>query len=134
MRRYILDACALIAVLADEPGVELIEPLFHSADVEIVMNKLNLLEVYYNIYRSSGAKAADGVLDEIGRSQIQVLSEMTDAVFKEAGRLKAAYRISLADAVALAEASVTGGSLVTSDHHEFDPIQATENISFFWVR
>ena len=134
MTRYILDACALIAALTDEPGAEAIKPLFLRDDVEIVMNKLNLLEVYYDIYRRSGSTVADEVLDEIGRSPIQIISEMTNAVFKEAGRLKATYRISLADAVALAEASVTNGSLVTSDHHEFDPVQAVENISFFWIR
>ena len=134
MTRYILDACALIVVLADEPGVEVIEQLFLRTDAEIVMNKLNLLEVYYDIYRRSGVAAANEVLYEIGRGPIRVLSEMTDAVFKEAGRLKATYRVSLADSVALAEASVTGGSLVTSDHHEFDPIQAAEDISFAWIR
>jgi len=134
MTRYILDACALIAALTDEPGVEVIEPLFLRTDAEIVMNKLNLLEVYYNIYRYAGAKAADEVLDEITRSPIRVLSEITEAVFKEAGKLKASYRISLADAVALAEASVSGGSLVTSDHHEFDPVHKAEDISFVWIR
>jgi len=134
MTRYILDACALIAALSDEPGVEMIEPLFLRADAEIAMNKLNLLEVYYHVYRRAGAKAADEVLAEIGRSPIRVLAEISNAVFKEAGRLKASYRISLADAVALAEASVSGGSLVTSDHHEFDPVQKAENISFVWIR
>ena len=134
MTRYILDACALIAALTDEPGAKVIEPLFLRDDVKIVMNKLNLLEVYYDIYRRSGSAVADEVLDEIGHSPIQVIPEMTEAVFKEAGRLKATYRISLADAVALAEASITGGSLVTSDHHEFDPVQAAESISFFWIR
>lgn len=134
MKRYILDACALIAALTDEPGVEVIEPLFLRADAEIVMNRLNLLEVYYNIYRHAGAKAADEVLDEVGRSPIRVISEISGAVFKEAGRLKASYRVSLADAVALAEAKVSGGSLVTSDHHEFDPVQKAEDISFVWIR
>jgi len=134
VKRYILDACALIAALTDEPGVEVIEPLFLRADAEIVMNRLNLLEVYYNIYRHAGAKAADEVLDEVGRSPIRVISEISGAVFKEAGRLKASYRVSLADAVALAEAKVSGGSLVTSDHHEFDPVQKAEDISFVWIR
>lgn len=134
MTRYVLDACALIAALTDEPGVEVIEPLFLRPDAEIVMNRLNLLEVYYNVYRCAGAKAADEVLEEVGRSPIRVLSEITEAVFKEAGRLKASYRVSLADAVALAEASVYGGSLVTSDHHEFDPVQKAEDISFVWIR
>jgi predicted nucleic acid-binding protein len=59
---------------------------------------------------------------------------LSDAVFAVAGRLKASYRISLADAVALAEASVSGGALLTSDHHEFDAIEQKENIRFLWIR
>ena len=53
----------------------------------------------------------------------------------EAGRLKACYRISIADSVALAEASVSWGRLLTADHHEFDAVEKKEgNIGFCWIR
>ena len=52
----------------------------------------------------------------------------------EAGRLKATYRISLADSIALAEASVSGGILLTADHHELELVEKNENIVFHWIR
>ena len=52
----------------------------------------------------------------------------------EAGRLKATYKISLADSVALAEAFVSGGTLLTADHHELDVIEKHEKIQFQWIR
>jgi len=48
--------------------------------------------------------------------------------------LKSTYRISLADSLALAESSLSGAMLITSDHHEFDVIEAAENINFNWFR
>lgn len=48
--------------------------------------------------------------------------------------MKAVYKISLADSIALAQASVLGGSLVTSDHHEFGVIESRENMKLFWFR
>ena len=51
-----------------------------------------------------------------------------DMVFwKEAGKLKAGGRISLADAFAVTLAARDGATLLTSDHHEFDPLLAAEN-------
>ena len=52
----------------------------------------------------------------------------------EAGRLKSKYRISLADSIALAEALILGGELLTCDHHEFDVIKKKEPINFMWIR
>ena len=55
-------------------------------------------------------------------------------IFMEAGRLKASYKISLADSIALAQAFVVDGELITADHHEFDVIEGKENITFQWIR
>jgi predicted nucleic acid-binding protein len=98
------------------------------------MHKLNLLEVYYDVLRQCGVDTAESVLRETSVSSIRVIPGISDAVFRTAGRLKASYRISLADAVALAETLAGGGTLVTSDHHEFEPIQAGEDIAVLWIR
>ena len=63
-----------------------------------------------------------------------IIGEFTDKIFLEAGRLKATYRISLADSIALAEAIVSDGILLTADHHEFDLIETSEEIKFLWIR
>ena len=98
------------------------------------MNSINLLEVYYDIYRNVGKAKADEELLMIKELPIVVQSELTDMVFNEAGRFKASYRVSLADSIALAETTVSDGELLTVDHHEFDVIEKQEEIRFHWIR
>ena len=134
---YILDACALIAFLRDEAGADDVTAVLRSAndgEAMILINIINLLEVYYDIYRGAGKKKADEELIMIKKLPFNIQTGLSDEVFLEAGRLKASYRISLADSIALAEASMSGGALMTSDHHEFDVIEQSENIRFYWIR
>ena len=84
--------------------------------------------------RRFDSSATENFLIELKNTTLFVISEISDPVFKEAGRLKASNRISLADAVALAETSVQGAMLVTCDHHEFDVIEKKEPIKFKWIR
>ena len=72
----VMDACALIAVLANEEGAEIVRDVI----------------------------------------------------------LKATYKVSLADSIALAEAVISNGLLMTSGHHEFDAIESAEDIKFYWIR
>ena len=134
---FVLDACALIALINKEDGAEIIEDVLKRAqagNVSIIMNKLNFLEVYYDLYRSYGEEVADKLIRNINKPPIVIHSELSDTVFKEAGRLKASYKISIADSIALGEAIVSGGQLLTSDHHEFDLIEKSEDIRFYWIR
>jgi predicted nucleic acid-binding protein len=136
-KRYILDACAIIALLKDEAGAEEVSAIFNEAfkgEAQISMNKINLLEVYYDVYRSADKETADNVVLELIKRPVTVVSEISDAVFAEAGRLKATYRISLADSIALAEASVSDGLLMTADHHEFESVEKHEHTQFYWIR
>jgi predicted nucleic acid-binding protein len=134
---FLLDSCAVIAFANGEPGDNVVEDVLQkgeSGDAVVKMHKLNLLEVYYDTLRRNGEGYARKVIDRISNSPIEVISELSDPVFKEAGRLKASHKISLADAIALAEASVQNAALVTCDHHEFDIIEKTEPIRFKWIR
>ncbi len=74
------------------------------------------------------------MLMNIEKGPVSIIAEISDEIFKEAGRLKATYKISLADSVALAQAIYLDGELLTSDHHEFDVIEEKENIRFHWIR
>jgi len=93
------------------------------------INKINLLEVYYDTYRNYGKDKAEYMLDSIRKSPVEIISEISDEVFTEAGRIKATYRVSLADTIALAEALLSGDTLLTSDHHEFEAIEEIENVN-----
>ena len=137
MKTYVLDACAMLAVLANEPGADEVERIYEKAaagEAVLTMNKLNLLEVYYDFLRSYGKERADIFFKEVKNMPIHIYHEITDAVFTEAGRLKVSYKISLADSIALAQAIVSGGELLTADHHEFDVIEGKEDIRFYWIR
>jgi predicted nucleic acid-binding protein len=63
-----------------------------------------------------------------------MISWQENVAFTQAGRLKATYKISLADSIALAQAIVVNGSLLTCDHHEFDAIEGKESLNFHWIR
>jgi len=137
MSRYILDACALIALLQEEPGADKVAAILNSAnngEAEIVMHKINFLEVYYDAYRLRGKEQANLMRTEFEKLPVSINAEITDNIFEEAGRLKASYKISLADSIALAQAIILGGELLTSDHHEFDAIVGRENIRLLWIR
>jgi len=134
---YVLDACAMLTVLSHEQGCENVVALYRRAylgEITLAMNKVNLLEVYYDIFRSYGSVRADEFIANVKQSPIIVNDIFSDDIFHEAGRLKASYKISLGDSFALAQAIILGGALVTSDHHEFDVIEGKENISFEWIR
>jgi len=80
-------------------------------------------EIYYDLYRRGNqddAESLETILSEYG---IELLDGLPSDLWKAAGRLKAHWRrVSLADCFALALTDRDGGTLVTSDHHELDPI------------
>jgi len=136
MKTLVLDACALVAILKDENGADIVADAYVKAEkgeVEIIMNRINLLEVYYGFYHDKGKKYADKIMDGVSRSIVSI-KEFDKDIFPIAGRLKASYRISLADSIALAQAIISQGELLTSDHHEFDDIERHEDIIFRWIR
>jgi predicted nucleic acid-binding protein len=134
---YVMDACALIASIAGEDGAGNVHKVLNDAfggKIGIIMNKINVLEVYYDIYKVCGQENALKFLNDIKSIPIEINSEITDELLKEAGKLKVTYKISLADSIVLAEAKINNATLITADHHEFNIIEKSENINFFWIR
>jgi len=132
----VLDACALVALLKNENGADLVAAAYKEAKdgkAKIMMNRVNLLEVFYGYYRDDGKEYAEKIMDGVAQSIVSI-SEFNKEIFAVAGRLKASYKISLADSIALAQAMVLGADLLTADHHEFDVIEGKEPIRFQWIR
>jgi predicted nucleic acid-binding protein len=132
-----LDACALIAFLADETGSDKIEEIIQSAIEERVIlkiNQINLLEVYYYVLNFYGKNEADKALEKIKEFPIEIKIGLNTNGFKEAGRIKSKYKIPLGDSIAVAECIVEKGTLVTSDHNDFEKIETAENININWFR
>jgi PIN domain nuclease of toxin-antitoxin system len=136
MKHYVLDACSLIAVLNKENGAESVKRLLEqpTTEVKMYMNIINLLEVYYGILREYGNETADNILLSVKSSSIEVVDMISDLVFREAGRLKSQYKISLADSIVLAEGITRNAKVISSDHHEFDIVEQKEKLDFFWFR
>ena len=139
---YILDACALLAFLNDEEGAEKIEDLLNqsaASDISVSMSIINLFEVYYGELRDKGDEIAQIVLDMVQHYSIKVVNTVSERVFHEAARLKATYKMSIADCIGLATAIEHSGKFVSSDHHELeavapDPRFANEHFPIFWFR
>ena len=137
MKSYVLDACAVIAFVLDEEGAGKVEKLLSLSSenkCSIFINKINLLEIYYNFRKEYDAETLEEAYSRILGLPVTIIDSISDEVFYEAGRLKSQYRISLADAIALAETKIREAILVTADHHEFDVIDKKENIKFHWIR
>jgi len=135
--KYVLDACALLAFFYQEEGFDTVKSALEQADIgntKIYMNKLNLFEVYYDVLRSQGLQRAEDIYDVVLKLPINIIDGISDSVFREAGRLKTQYKMSIADSIALGESASLDAYILTSDHKEFDPVERNEKIKFAWIR
>jgi PIN domain nuclease of toxin-antitoxin system len=138
MNIFILDACALIAYFGKEEGAETVKNILRNAiddeNTKVFINKINLLEVYYDVIKAYDDQEADKMLEIVTKMPIEIIVELRDDVFKKAGFLKSKYKISIADSIAIAEAIINKGSLITADHHEIGPVEMAEKINVTWFR
>lgn len=134
---FILDACSLIAFLCNEHGSKDVEAILRKSfknEYVVYMASINLLEVYYDVYRNDGKDRADQVYDDIIKLPIIFLEKLDEIIVKEAGRFKATYKISLADSIVLAYGKMNHAKIITADHHEFDVIDKNGEGDFHWFR
>ena len=135
---YVLDACALVALLKGENGSEEVDNLFQQTaqgDTALCMNIVNLLEVYYGFIGDIGLSETRDMINTIHSTPLAIIDTISPRVYHEAARLKGTYhRLSLADAVGVATAIERGGVFVTADHHELEVVANKETLNFFWFR
>jgi predicted nucleic acid-binding protein len=135
---YVLDACAVIALINRENGYDKVAALFREATygtADLVMQKVNVTEVYYGYLKSDGEMFAEKQLCLIKESRIAIVDSISDDMMRCTARLKDKYRrMSLADAFLLAQAASLDATVVTSDHHELDVIDRAGDIKFMWIR
>ncbi len=118
-----MDANALVASLRGEPGAEVTDSLLADPAVACIAHSVNLCEVYYDSLRGKAPEAAEKALAVLFALGLTERPDMDKAFWQLVGQLKVSPgKISLADCFALALAIRTGGTLVTSDHHEFDAV------------
>lgn len=114
-KKSVLDAYALLAYLKGESGHVRVKELLASADKDLLINSINLGEVFYVIARTRGTREADYFLNVILPSlPITVVENSPDDVI-EAARLKAAHALSFADCFAASTAIRERAALVSGD-------------------
>jgi predicted nucleic acid-binding protein len=135
---YVLDACALIARIKNEPGADVVEGLLCQAvtgEADLCINIVNLVEVYYGFMKEFGEERAREIMRTVYDTAVEVIDTTDGAVFEEVARLKSTLgKFSLADSFGLATASVLGGTFVTCDHHKLGKFEGQVNIPFLWIR
>ncbi len=114
----IVDAWAALALLQREGlASEAMRRYLRRAakgNLRLLLCVVNLGEVYYRTIQTRGVEVADERIRLLRQLPIEIVAAREQLVL-EAGRVKAAHRVSYADAFAVATARVEGGSVLTGD-------------------
>jgi predicted nucleic acid-binding protein len=136
MKSYVLDACAIIALYAKEKNHEIIAQIYEEAasgKISLIMHRVNLLEVYYYVFKRESRANADKIFQNIQQSKIKLMDDLDDSFLKSAGYYKSTYKISFADSFVLAAGQRCNATIITADH-EFDKAEQVENLQFLWFK
>jgi len=118
-----MDANSLLASLRNEPGGSVADGLLADPNADCLAHSVNLCEIFYDTLRQTDLVTAQLTISDLLALGLTERQDMDTAFWQLIGQLKVSPgKISLADCFALALAIRTGGTLVTSDHHEFDVI------------
>lgn len=114
----VVDSWAVLAFLRREGSADATMRRFikraDSGNVRLLMNVVNLGEVYYRMIQLAGLDDADERLRLVRKLPIEWVP-VREPLALEAGRIKARHRISHADAFAVATARVEHGTILTGD-------------------
>ncbi len=131
-RKKLLDSYAILALLNDEAGAEAVADLLHDAiehETPLLVNEINVGEVYYIVAKHRSVDEADRVLRHLETLPLEIVS--TDyAQVLEAARVKAAHPLSYADAFAVATAIRFEATIVTGDP-EFCSVETL--VKIHWI-
>ena len=137
MKRYVLDACSVIALLNDEEGADIVEGILKisaNGKAEVHMHSINILEIYYQVERNSGKKLAHDFLSVMSMLPVKIIEVVNRQLIETAGNIKAQYRVSLADAIAVGTAIILDAVLISADHHELDVLKRDRTLQIEWFR
>ena len=130
---FTLDACALLALVLNEPGGLYVDSLLSDESNTCVVHALNMCEVYYEVLRSKDEYRAKLTVQQLLGAGVTVREDMDTTFWQKVGRFKAEYhRISLADCCCAVLSNRVGGELITSDK-ELKPLEESKecNVRFF---
>ncbi len=110
---YLLDTSAVMVFLEDEEGAQRVETLLRNE--EVFLPFLALLETYYITLQEQPEDVADKRYALLKQLPATILWSLDEPSLLTAGRLKATYHVSLADALIAAMAIRNKAVLVHKD-------------------
>lgn len=119
----VLDTSAILAYIQNEPGAERVAFILAEATADqcrVFISFATLSEVYYIVAQKLGIVPARATVALLKEWPIEVVHS-SERVALAAGRLKAAHRLSFADAFVAATAIEKDATLVHKDP-EFEPL------------
>lgn len=131
---YVLDACAMIAWLRNESGADVVDRAIREQSAQCLAHAINLCEVFYDAFRRGGEANAQSVMTDLQAVGVIERNDFDQPFWQEVGRLKALHKVSLADCCAIVLTNRSGGTLLTSDHHELDPVAAAGICPITFIR
>jgi len=114
-KKKLLDSFALLAYLKKEKGHEKVKTLLSSDDTDLMINDINLGEIFYILARARGIEQAEYFIDIVFPSLPvrNIGNGIADVL--EAARIKSRHSMSYADCFAAATAIREKAAIVTGD-------------------
>lgn len=127
----VLDSSAMIALLQEEPGSEIVAALLRDEEreIEVVAHAINLCKVYYDVARDYSLEEAETAIQSLLDDGIRERNDMDNAFWRDVAFLihtqrSAGHKLALGDACGLALTRRVGGEFYTSDRTELQHINA----------
>lgn len=125
----------MVVYLDGEAGSDVVESALLENDSECLAHAINLCEVFYVFHRAGGETAAVKAITDLSEVGVIERDDFDLQFWRQAGTLKAVHRkVSLADCCAITLTQRVGGTLLTSDHHELDPLRAAGICPISFIR
>ncbi len=112
-KAFLLDTSALLTLIEDEDGAARVEQSMREGSV--IITWLSLLEVYYITLQERGQAEAERRHALLKSLPVTLLWQIDEPMLLTAARLKASYRLSLADTLIAACAIRQGATLLHKD-------------------
>ena len=122
----VLDTSAIVCVLEDEPGADVVEERLTAAQVgkiHLGASCMTLVEVYYKAHQSEGQQHASQLVTMIKSWPVEIVYP-DEELCLVAGEIKALFPLSFADAFVAATARETKAVLFHKDP-EFESLHGT---------
>ncbi len=86
---FVFDACAVIALLDNEPGAAVVEALLADEHNRCVIHFLNVCEVFYHVFRRADQERAGKLVDILESYGFELTDALRPTLWQEAGQLTA---------------------------------------------